>query len=751
MAGDEEEGTRRPDDPFEDVDREEAAPEGFAYSASRLETTACLFRFYAKYLAKLPESSSPILAFGSFAHRVIERYVRKCVSAKVDAEGLYASEAIEEVWQEMPGIPPELYEEVFDLVHRFAQRYAVQWDRVVDAELEWAVDARWQPCEWRAPGVKWRGRVDLLEVVEAEAIVTDWKCVLPEQEIRRADGTSVRADTVAVGDAMLAWGGAAPTVDHIVDLWPGGTQPCVGVMTTYGRVFKVSANHPVLVGDRWIEAGKLRPGDPLTVATQAPVVSSIAVGEARLLGYLVADGGLTQGYANFQNKVPAIIDDVTEIAMALGFHVTANPHQDGGIKLGIAGASSWLRSHGLYRCRSADKRVPPAVMRSASDATVAFLSAYFDCDGHVHRTRNDLCSVTVSEGLAADLQELWWRLGARVNVWKQANKEYAGTPYNVWWVKSARRTIVRRMLEILSLRTPENIARAAAMEARVRGPQRVSGGIAWSDKREPVEAVANIERLGSWPTIGIEMAKHQTFVTSGIVTHNTHRHAMGQRQMEQQRSPAIYALLALAHNPSLRRVWMVFDFVRHNIRRTIKFELADLERARERLEREATRMDALVQANRDKPEAWPAMPSPMCGICDYVALCPKRAEVEAIGAVTSPELAVQAGEAVLYLEEALDRARSMLREWVKATGSVKVGSVVFDYRRTAKWEIDAKAVMELCRRHGVPIEAVVRPDKKALDRVAKVSRDFATGLAPLLRDVGATKFDWKKEGAEESQ
>jgi hypothetical protein len=105
---------------------------------------------------------------------------------------------------------------------------------------------------------------------------------------------------------------------------------------------------------------------------------------------------------------------------------------------------------------------------------------------------------------------------------------------------------------------------------------------------------------------------------------------------------------------------------------------------------------------------------------------------------------------VLYLEAALEQNRAVVREWVKAVGAVKVGKVVFDYWPTARWEIEVKGVVEACRRHGVPLESVLRVDKKQLDRVAKVAREFGATVAPLVRDVGSTKFDWKKEGADDN-
>ena len=387
-------------DPGEEDTTERDGPlPGMAYSATRLETVKCLYRFYAKYLAKLPEASSPVLGFGSFCHRAIERYIKLCMAAKVDGDGVFASQAVDEVWAEMPGITPEQYGEVFALMHWYAQNQVVQYERIVGTELEWAVNDAWEPCGWHDPRVRWRGRIDVLE----------------------ADGS---------------------------------------VLT--------------------------------------------------------------------------------------------------------------------------------------------------------------------------------------------------------------------------------------------------------------------------------------------IIDHKTHRAAESQKTVEQAFAPKIYGSMAWSHFPALTRVNVVHDYVRHNIRRAVRFELSDLERAKDELEQHAARIDKLL-VNKDMEKAWPASPGAGCGICGFVSICPRKAEVKALGAVTTPALAVTAAENILYLETAIDRQREMLREWVKAVGPVHVGREVFDYWRSASWEFDVPAILALCKRLGIAIETVMRPDKKALDKLGKLDPRFKDAAAKLMTDVGKDVFKHRKE------
>lgn len=174
------------------VDREDAAdadmPE-MAYSATRLEAGRCHFQFYAQYIAKLPTIQHRILTMGTFHHAVLERYVRKCVQARVSGDPLLATQALEEVWLAMPTIPASAYPEAFEAAHWFAMNYEVPWDQIVDVELELAVDAQWRPCGWKDPQVRRRGRIDALQVKGAMAVIVDWKsgrAVPTEKEMAKA-------------------------------------------------------------------------------------------------------------------------------------------------------------------------------------------------------------------------------------------------------------------------------------------------------------------------------------------------------------------------------------------------------------------------------------------------------------------------------------------------------------------------------------------------------------------------------------
>lgn len=353
----------------------------------------------------------------------------------------------------------------------------------------------------------------------------DWKCLLPNQTLLRADGSTIRADQAMPGDSLIAFNKQENTfvIDSVKSVKPGGTQPCVEVKTKQGRRLKVSANHPVLVDSVWKEAGLLAIGDPVILYRQPPsTIDSITTEEARLLGYLIGDGGFSDPTSRtFTNTNPHVLKDFLSLCKSFGF--TTLPSGRWGEKKGhynIGGIGSFLRQHDIYCCPSKEKHIPNAVMSGSREVMLAFLSAYFDCDGYISKLsiqRPDVCFTTVSERLAADVQDLLFRLGVVANVWRQDNKMYKKKRHDSppYWIKVNCKTESKKLLAMLTLRIAEKESR------RIQWLNALKNVV---DKPYPPDYVAAVVPLPEQATIGIEMEKFETFVTSSIVTHNTSNH-----------------------------------------------------------------------------------------------------------------------------------------------------------------------------------------------------------------------------------
>jgi len=352
-------------------------------------------------------------------------------------------------------------------------------------------------------------------------VLLDWKCLLPGVLFRRADGSTVRADEVLPGDMLTAWDGEAFVPDEVSEVRPGGVQPCVRVVTNYGRVLEVSANHPVLSAGEWIQAGKLKKGDPVKPCVEFGS-GDLEAGTARLLGYLVADGCFAGSKRGLANSDPGVVADFMEEANALKFIVREEkPHPGRSFYMG--GSGSFLRDHGLLGCGAADKRVPDAVMAAGEDSVCAFLGAAISCDGYVSKVsigRPDLHYYTTSERLAQEMTDLLRRVGINASCWRDSGKMHKGAPYKHWFVRSSSKSA---MLVAADRLLPH--IRCERTASRIRDwAEKLGEPVSDWRKRPRVaaeESVASVEALLDLPTIAVTMRRYETFVTSGIVTHNT--------------------------------------------------------------------------------------------------------------------------------------------------------------------------------------------------------------------------------------
>ena len=119
----------------------------------------CPARAKYKYLEKLPDPGGPALVRGSFVHEQCEHYVAGRIKALAS---IYQGEPLD--WH--PKTVAEL--------KRLRKVYP---KGKVRTELDLGLTAQWQKCEWMAPNVWVRAKVDLIELnpKKGELAITDWK------------------------------------------------------------------------------------------------------------------------------------------------------------------------------------------------------------------------------------------------------------------------------------------------------------------------------------------------------------------------------------------------------------------------------------------------------------------------------------------------------------------------------------------------------------------------------------------------
>jgi predicted phage terminase large subunit-like protein len=263
----------------------------------------------------------------------------------------------------------------------------------------------------------------------------------------------IRLGDVVVGDKILTHRGRFREVEKIADK---GVQPTLVVTTANGRQVRAEPSHPFLTTRGWIPAADLQVGDILAAVSpiEEGMRALVSPEEARLLGYLVGDGSLTNS-PSFTNADGDVLEDFERCAAACGF-ITGRREPSPSAKaknakatlIGLRGSLGWLAKHGLFQKSSYTKRIPPLVLGSDAETIANFIGAYWSCDGMIKirhkRARGDLhmaSCTTVGAELAKDIQHALLRLGIHARLRKKSRpmvtRRQPGGMYHSWDVFSA--------------------------------------------------------------------------------------------------------------------------------------------------------------------------------------------------------------------------------------------------------------------------------------------------------------------------
>jgi RecA/RadA recombinase/intein/homing endonuclease len=230
-----------------------------------------------------------------------------------------------------------------------------------------------------------------------------------------------------------------PVVHHLLNelgeleptshfVW-NGRRRFLRLVTRSGRVLEATARHPVRVMNErgrivWRHAEKVRVGDHLPTLRGQKLGGSgtLETDEARMLGYLVADGyyGDT-GRFSLSNSDPEIVNDCRALLRRyLGVDPKSTPPREDS-----ASVEHWVYSvelrrilhdrYGLRPVLSKDKIVPLAVRVASIEAQRAFIRAYVECEAAINPgTCIEVCSA--SHELLRQIQLMLLNLGVYATV-----------------------------------------------------------------------------------------------------------------------------------------------------------------------------------------------------------------------------------------------------------------------------------------------------------------------------------------------
>lgn len=223
-----------------------------------------------------------------------------------------------------------------------------------------------------------------------------------------------------------------------------GKRKTVRLATNLGMVTEATLHHPLRVMNEhghivWRRAEDIQIGDYLVAArgTNKFGKEELSLDEAKLIGYLIADGSMNDGKrTSFSNSDVEVIADFKRI-MSDGFGVSPVTRSKGGVSktqdhfIDETALRTLLKNrYGLDITKSAGKEVPICVRLATRGTQIQFIRSYFELESHISSKYGDIEVISASKKLLAQVQLMLLNLGIISKISTKTVKDY---PNNEYW------------------------------------------------------------------------------------------------------------------------------------------------------------------------------------------------------------------------------------------------------------------------------------------------------------------------------
>jgi len=372
------------------------------------------------------------------------------------------------------------------------------------------------------------------------------ECVIPGTKISMADGSLCFVENLKKGDEVIAWDNGFKKAS-VAEVGEAKIKNLVKIKTARGRELTASFDHPCLVlkklrtdGNRmtdripeWIPIGELEIGNYIrSEITGNPLVLDCNIDKGWLIGALTGDGYVRSMGCSFSSNENGVSLKMKQALMDLGGDLKKKSGENCDWEIvtkGIGKSGSKIRTFlnesGLIGKHSDTKRVSKDVMTSGFDVWRGFLSGYFDTDGSIRsiygKQKPSAYWSSVSKGLLEDCQHLLSMLGIQSSIYKMGNggkKTIIGIECNTlegWGLYVIGIGELRKLSKILVLSHQEKKKRLEEYNNSLKSR--------YTKENFEYDRIISVENIGEGQTIGIEIKDYHTFVTNGLVTHNTRK------------------------------------------------------------------------------------------------------------------------------------------------------------------------------------------------------------------------------------
>ena len=248
------------------------------------------------------------------------------------------------------------------------------------------------------------------------------------------------------------------SLERVAALTHNNRKPVLRLRLRSGRTVSVTHNHPLRVMSErgfivWREAGQIQPGDTLVSALFGAVEAAggdgLSEDEATLLGYLVAEGSLSErNKIHFTNWDPEVSGEYTRLMENLFGTRVRNYYDKEFVVFDTVLRDRFARDYGLDYVRAAGKKVPHCVRSAGHKVQRAFLSALFEGDGWIDPT-STIGLGTASEELARQVQLMLYGFGIPATI----SSKYNATYERDYWSVTINPAVAHRFLAEIGFRS----------------------------------------------------------------------------------------------------------------------------------------------------------------------------------------------------------------------------------------------------------------------------------------------------------
>jgi len=370
------------------------------------------------------------------------------------------------------------------------------------------------------------------------------QCVVPETLINMADGTRKAAKDICKDDLIIGWDNG-PTVSKITVVGTPPLKQLIKITTARGRNLTATYDHPCLIirkfrtpGGRkasripeWVQMQDLTVGNYIRAGLgNTSIENKMSFNHTWFLGAMTGNGYIRLAGCAFSVSDEGVINKMQEVLSGFGGSIKKKPGDNYDWDLitngnGCKGSliRSMLNKSGLIGKHSNDKRVPPDVLSGGKEAWAGFLSGYFDTDGSIRdlhgKQKPAAYWSSINRDLLEDCQHLLSLLGIQSSIYGmgvEGKKIICGhecMAQKGWGLYVMGASQLKLLSETLVLSHTEKAKRLLGYMNTE--PSR------YTEDNFLYDRIVSIEDMGIGETIGIEVEGCHTYITNGLVTHNT--------------------------------------------------------------------------------------------------------------------------------------------------------------------------------------------------------------------------------------